>query len=144
MIKISNWLMLICLLLAAVQPGCDSLDAIDPLDLQLTIAASPASVIIEEFSTITATLTKSEATVSTTSTGSTTTTTTTPVSGYPVNFAITQNITGCTITVVNSVTDSSGKAIALYKAGTIAGIDIVRASLENGKNASVSIIVTLQ
>lgn len=133
---------LILLFLASVLAGCDSLDRTDPQNFQLTIAATPESLLIGEFSSITATLNSVGSSGSTTTaTGSTTTT---PVSGFPVTFTITQNVSGCTITVVNSITDSSGIATALYKAGTVAGIDIIQASIENGKSASVGILVKLQ
>ena len=129
---------LILLFLVSVLAGCDSLDGkrTDSENFQLTIAATPESLLIGEFSSITATLSST-----TTTTGSTTTT---PVPGFPVTFTITQNVSGCTITVVNSITDSSGKAGAIYKAGTVAGIDVIQASIENGTPASVGILVKLK
>ena len=90
-----------------------------------------------EFSSITATLNNVDTSVAT----GTSTTTTTPVSGYPVTFTITQNTSKCTLTVVNSITDASGKATAIYQAGSIAGIDIIQASIDTGQTASASIIV---
>jgi hypothetical protein len=137
---------LCCILIAAIA-GCDSTNSVDPNNLQLTIIASPETLSVGEFSSITATLNNVDSSVSSTTgtstTGSTITTTTTPVSGYPVTFSITQNNTKSTLTVVNAITDASGKAVAIYQAGTIPGLDVVQATLEDGKYASVGIQVTL-
>jgi hypothetical protein len=133
---------LCCLMIAAIA-GCDSTDPtknIDPNNLRLTIAASPTTVLTGEFSTITATLINVDISVGD---GTTTTTTETPVPGYPVTFTITRNESNCAITVVNSLTDASGNATAIYQAGPTAGTDIVQASIDADKTASASVIVTL-
>jgi hypothetical protein len=136
MIKIPNRLTLFCLLLLTALTGCDSINNIDSHNLQLTIVASPAALLIGQFSTITATVKNADT--------SGTTTTTTAASGIPVTFSIVQNVTGCKLTVVDTITDASGNAAVIYKSGTIAGVDVVQASLDNGKTASVGITVTIQ
>ena len=132
---------LLFLFLISVLAGCDSINNTDPQNLQLTIAASPETVLTGEYSSITASLNSLEGT--TTSTTGSVTTTAVPVTGYPVVFSISQNNTNSTLTVVNSTTDGSGKASAFYKAGMIAGLDVVQVSIDDGKSASVGIQVTL-
>jgi hypothetical protein len=121
--------------------GCDSTTTNnDSTNFQLTVAANPTTLLINQFSSITATLNNVSTSVAT----GTSTTTTTPVVGYPVTFTITQNTTKGTLTVASSVTDGSGKALAIYQAGSIAGIDIIKVSIDKGQTASASIIVSLQ
>jgi hypothetical protein len=132
---------LLFLFLISVLAGCDSINNTDPQNLQLTIAANPETVLIGEYSTITASLNSLEGTTS--SASGTVSTTAVPVTGYPVVFSISQNNTQSTLTVVSSTTDGSGKAVAFYKAGGIAGLDVVQVSIDDGKSASVGIKVTL-
>lgn len=119
--------------------GCDSTKSVDSNNLQLTVAAAPTTVLTGEFSSITATLNNVDTSVAT----GTSITTTTPVSGYPVSFMIIQNVSKCSLTVINSLTDASGKAIAIYQSGLIAGIDIIQVGIDTGQTASASITVNL-
>ena len=120
--------------------GCDSTkNNNDANNFQLTIKADPTTLRIGEFSAITVILNNVDTSVAT----GTSTTTTTPVPGYAVTFKITQNLSNCALTVVNNVTDASGNATAIYKAGSIAGIDIIQASIDSGQTASTSITVNL-
>ncbi|MCX5880496.1 MAG: hypothetical protein NTU74_01365 [Deltaproteobacteria bacterium] len=129
---------LCCLMIAAIA-GCDSTNSVESDNMQLTIAANPTTLFNGEFSFITANLQIVNTTQATTGT----TTTINPVVGYPVSFTISQNKSGSTLTVVNNLTDPSGNATAIYKSGLASGIDIVQASLDNGKSASVSIFVNM-
>lgn len=126
----------LCFLITVAIAGCDSTKSIDPSNLQLTIVAAPTTVLIRQFCSITATLNNVDT--------STSSTTTTPVSGHAVTFKITQNTSNGTLTVVNNITDASGNATAIYQAGSVAGIDIIQASIDSGQNVSSSINVTLQ
>jgi hypothetical protein len=130
---------LCCMLIVAIA-GCDSTNNVDSNNLQLTMAAAPTTVLINQYSSITATLKNVDTSVAT----GTSTTTTTPVSGHAVTFTITQNTSNCTLTVVNNITDASGNATAIYQSGSIAGTDIIQASIDSGQTSSASIIVTLQ
>jgi hypothetical protein len=131
-----SWLY--CLLIIAFA-GCDSTNNIDQNNLQLTMTSAPTTVIAGEFSTITATLNNVNISVAT----GTSVTTTTPVPGYAVTFTITNNASNCAITVVNSITDASGHAIAIYRSGAVSGTDVIQASIDSGQTASTSIIVKL-
>ena len=131
----------LCSLLIAVFAGCDSTNSNDTSNYQLTVAASPASLLTGEFSTVTATLTNVSTTTDSSGTSSTSTN---PVAGYAVAFSATQNNSGGTLTVVNNITDASGNATAIYQAGSAAGVDIVQAGIDSGQTSSVSISVTLQ
>ena len=104
--------------------GCDSTKSVDSNNLQLTVAAAPTTVLTGEFSSITATLNNVDTSVAT----GTSITTTTPVSGYPVTFMIIQNVSKCSLTVINSLTDASGKAMP-YISGLIAGMILSRSVL---------------
>jgi hypothetical protein len=120
--------------------GCDATSGTDNIDvnnLRLTIAANPTTLLTGEFSSITATLNNERTSVA----SGTSTTTTTPVPGFAVTFTITQNASKCALTVVNSLTDGSGNATAIYQSGSIAGIDIIQGSIDAGLSASASIIV---
>jgi hypothetical protein len=120
--------------------GCDSTkNNNDANNFQLTITAVPTTLRIGEFSAITVILNNVDTSVAT----GTSTTATTPVVGYPVTFTITQNTSKCSLTVANSLTDTTGKAMAIYQPGPIAGIDIIQASIDNGQSASASIVVNL-
>ena len=120
--------------------GCDSTkNNNDANNFQLTITADPTTLRIGEFSAIAVILNNVDTSVAT----GTSTTITTPVVGYPVTFTITQNTSKCTLTVVNGITDSFGKAVAIYQAGSIAGIDTLQASIDRGQAAQASIIVSL-
>jgi len=129
----------LCYLMIVAIAGCDSTKNIDSHNLQLSIAAAPTIVLTGEFSAISATLNNVDTSVAT----GTSTTTTTPVSGHAVTFTITQNVSKCSLTVVNNITDTSGIATAIYQSGSIAGVDIVQASIDSGQSASASIIVNL-
>ena len=125
-----------CLMIVAIA-GCDSTNNVDSNNLQLTMAAAPTTVLINQYSSITATLKNVDTSVAT----GTSTTTTTPASGYPVTFTIARNTSNCTLTVANNITDASGNATAIYQSGSIAGIDIIQGSIDAGLSASASIIV---
>ena len=142
MISTPKITILLFLFLISVMTGCDSLNSTDSQSFQLTIAANPDTLLSGEFSSITATLNSVVGTATTTTTETTTTAAPTPVSGYPVIFSITQNNTNSTLTVVNAITDVSGKAAAIYQAGILAGLDVVQVRIEVGKSASVGIRVT--
>ena len=134
------------LLVLAFGIGCDSVESIDENNFIMTIEANPSTLEVEEYSSITVTLTHADKTVETGSGTSTSTTTVTtgeptPVTGYTVVFSFTQNESGARLTVVNASTDSNGKATAIYQAGKEDGIDIIQARLENGLTAKTSIIV---
>jgi hypothetical protein len=132
----------LCCLMIVPIAGCDSTkNNIDANNFQLTLAAAPTTLLIGEFSAVTATLNNVDASAPTGT--STATPTPTPVIGYPVMFTITQNTSKCTLTVVNGITDTSGKAVAIYQAGSIAGIDTLQASIDRGQTASASIIVSM-
>jgi len=127
---------LCCLMIVAIA-GCDSTDGNNSNNLQLTLAAEPTSVLVGEFSSITATVNRVDTSVST----GTSTTTTTPVAGYAVTFSISQNVSKGTLTAVDTVTDTSGMATAIYQAGSTTGIDIIAASIDTGQIASASVTV---
>jgi hypothetical protein len=139
MVKKHYRMFLLCYLMIVAVTGCDSTNNIDSNNLQLTIVAAPTTVLTGQFSSITATLKNADTSVA----SGTSTTTTAPVPGYPVSFNILQNASNCTLTVVNNLTDTSGNAAAIYRAGPIAGIDIIQASIESGQSASASITVGL-
>jgi len=140
MVKNHSRLFWLCILLIIAIAGCDSTNNNnDTNNFQLTIAAAPANVLIGEFSTITATLNNVDKSVAT----GTSTTTTTPVVGFPVTFTITQNTSKCSLTVANSLTDTTGKALAIYRSGSFSGVDVIQVSIDNGPSASASIVVNL-
>ncbi len=97
---------------------------------QVSLAAAPTSLTVGQSSILTATVTNS--------TGS-------PVKGQTVTFALTNNNSGATLTTLNGITDVSGRAIAVYTAGTAnptASVeDIVQASV-TGSVAAVTITRT--
>ncbi|MFH0994051.1 MAG: hypothetical protein V1844_00920 [Pseudomonadota bacterium] len=140
MIKKHYRLFWLCFLMTVVIAGCDSTkNNNDANNYQLTIAAAPTNVLTGEFSTITATLNNVDTSVAT----GTSTTTTTPVVGYPVTFTIAKNTSKCSLTVANNLTDTTGKALAIYRSGAGAGVDVIQVSIDKGQTASASIIVNL-
>lgn len=124
--------------------GCDSVDSIDENEFILSIEANPTTLMEKEYSSITVTLTRADKTATTSDSGTSITTgTPQPVPGYVVTFSFVQNKSEAKLTVVNAVTDSNGKAAAIYQAGEKAGIDIIQGRIENGQAVSTSIIVSL-
>jgi hypothetical protein len=65
-----------------------------------------------------------------------------PVVGRKVTFSIAANQSGATINRGTANTDATGEATILYRSGTKAGLDVVRAKISNGAsgdfNATVS------
>ena len=143
MVKKHYCMFCLCYLIIVAAVGCDSTKDVDPHYLQLSITASPAAVLSGEYSLITATLINTKSTTTTTTTGTTGTTGTgsDPVSGYPVIFTISRNISGGTLTIVDNITNVSGIATAIYKSGSTAGMDIVQVSIDSGESASATILV---
>jgi hypothetical protein len=139
MVKKHYRLFWVCALMIVAFSGCDSTNNVDPKNLQLTITANPTKLLAGEYSLITVTLNNVDTSVAT----GTSATATTPVSGYAVTFKITQNISNCTFTVVNNITDALGNATAIYQAGYFPGIDIIQASIDSGQTTSASITVSL-
>lgn len=139
MLKKHYRLFWVCALMIVAVTGCDSTNNIDPKNLQLTITANPTMLLAGEYSLITVTLNNVDTSVAT----GTSTPTTTPVSGYAMTFKVTQNISNCTFTVVNNITDASGNATAIYQAGNFPGTDIIQASIDSGQTISASITVSL-
>jgi len=93
---------------------------------QISLAAAPASLAAGQNSILTATVTDAA--------GS-------PLKGQVVTFAFTTNNSGATLVTVNGTTDVSGKAIAVYTAGTANPTkdvpDTVLASVAGSANAIV-------
>ncbi len=92
----------------------------------VSLTADPAQVGVGERSTITA-----QATASVTDN----------TLGEKVAFALRGNESGAELHVINDRLDGDGKAVAMYRAGTREGVDIVEASFESGARATVTIQV---
>lgn len=156
MLKFSHLFLYLCIVIGAFS-GCDSTNNINPANIYLSISAKPSTLYSGEYSTITATVqttapvttpvaTPTPTTTPILSTATATASTATPVIGFPVQIVIAQNNSKATITIINSLTDASGNAIAIYKAGSNSGIDIVQAYIDNGENdqyAQVPIFVNV-
>ena len=130
MVKKHYYMFCLCYLMIVAAAGCDSTKDVDPHYLQLSITVSPTTVLSSEYSLITATLINTKSTTTTTGTTETTGTGSSPVSDYPVIFTISRNISGSTLTIVDNVTNVSGIATAIYRAGSTAGMDIVQVSID--------------
>ncbi len=93
--------------------------------ISLALSASPATLSVSTYSDIQAQVRRG----------------TQPLANYRVTFSITQNASGATLTIVDTVTNSQGNARAIYRAGVSPGIDVVRATGEGGQVASVGLTV---
>lgn len=156
MLKFYHLFLYLFILIGAFS-GCDSTNNINPANIYLSISAKPSSLNSGEYSTITATVQSSAPVTTPVATPTPTPTpifssatasasTANPVIGFPVQIVIAQNNSKATITIINSLTDASGNAIAIYKAGSNSGIDIVQAYIDNGENdqyAQVPIFVNV-
>ena len=93
---------------------------------QLNLAATPASVNIQETATLQAVVFDSDGR---------------RVQGATVSFAVQTNISGATLSAAAGVTDANGQASVTYTAGALGGIDVIQATVANLID-NVSIVVT--
>lgn len=129
-VKKKGWLYLIFCLGIMTVLGCGSSDSSPPssqANALLTITANPTTLADESYSSITATLKNLAGT---------------PIFGYLITFSIIQNESNCSLTIVNDLTDIKGNATAIYKSGTLKGVDIIQAACANVNPISVPIYVT--
>ncbi len=131
MVKNRCCMYLICYLTIVTCVGCGQSENTPPAAPNyaiLTVVAKPTAVVADAYSSIIATLTNN--------TGS-------PLFGYLINFKITQNQSNCPpIMIVNGLTDTNGNATAIYKSGSVKGVDIIQASCEIVNPVSVAVYVT--